>query len=103
MLNAARAQGRPIIVIAISTAAITQPTAIQMPPVTIQRMFSTRFSNDTPVPPAFLLRPDMAPACCDSNRYNESDIGLQRPRPLPKRGVIVVSEDKQNTSPPRHS
>src|SRR3954447_19141129 len=37
MLNAARAQGRPMMVMASRIAAMTQPAAIQIPPVTIQR------------------------------------------------------------------
>src|SRR5215510_3154969 len=36
MLNAALAQGKPIMVIAMTTAAITQPNAIHKPPKTIQ-------------------------------------------------------------------
>ena len=35
MLNAARAHGMPMMVIAMITAAISQPTAIQKPPNTI--------------------------------------------------------------------
>src|ERR1700688_2401858 len=41
MLNAARAQGRPMIVMAMMTAATTQAAAIHNPPKRIQRMFST--------------------------------------------------------------
>jgi hypothetical protein len=37
MLNAARAQGRPIIVIAMIAAAMSHATAIQMPPKNIHR------------------------------------------------------------------
>jgi hypothetical protein len=40
-LNAARAQGRPMMVIAMMTAAIIQPTAIHRPPNRIQMMFSS--------------------------------------------------------------
>ncbi len=39
MLKAARAHGRPMMVIAMITAAISQPTAIHNPPNTIQRIF----------------------------------------------------------------
>src|SRR4051794_26009763 len=38
MLNAARAQGRPTMVMAMITAASAQPAAIQRPPKTIQRI-----------------------------------------------------------------
>src|SRR5689334_7687298 len=38
MLKAARAQGRPMMVIAMITAATSQPNAIQAPPIRIQRM-----------------------------------------------------------------
>ena len=40
MLNAAQAQGRPMMVIAMMMPAITQASAIQKPPKTIQRIFS---------------------------------------------------------------
>src|SRR6266446_119715 len=40
MLNAARAHGRPMIVMAMMTAASSQPAAIHIPPVTIHRMLS---------------------------------------------------------------
>src|SRR5919108_3488734 len=46
MLNAERAQGMPMIVIAIRTQARSQPAAIQRPPVRIQRMFRIRLSSD---------------------------------------------------------
>src|SRR5882757_7472772 len=39
MLNAARAQGRPIMVMAMMMAATTQPNAIHTPPRRSQRMF----------------------------------------------------------------
>jgi hypothetical protein len=39
MLNAALAQGRPMIVMAMITAASIQPAAIQTPPKTIQSTF----------------------------------------------------------------
>src|SRR5437667_11725613 len=42
MLKAARVHGRPIMVIAIKMAAITQPTAIQRPPNTIHKPLSTK-------------------------------------------------------------
>src|SRR5215472_15677934 len=44
MLNAARAQGRPTMVIAMTMAATSQPKAIHAPPKKIQRKFS---SSDT--------------------------------------------------------
>ena len=40
MLNAARVQGSPMIVIAMTTAAIIQPTAIHRPPKTIHNTLS---------------------------------------------------------------
>src|SRR6516225_171331 len=46
MLNAARAHGIPMMVIAMTTAAISQPTAIQRPPKTIHKRFSTRETGD---------------------------------------------------------
>src|SRR5262245_44435507 len=46
MLIAALAQGRPIIVTAMMTAAIIQATAIQSPPNPIQRMFSKSEKKD---------------------------------------------------------
>ena len=49
MLKAARVHGRPMMVIAMITAAITQPTAIQKPPSTIQRMLRTRDTGDMPI------------------------------------------------------
>jgi hypothetical protein len=42
MLNAARVQGSPTMVIAMRTAAITQPIAIHRPPKTIHNMLSKR-------------------------------------------------------------
>ena len=50
MLNAARAQGRPMMVIAMMTAAISQPTAIQRPPKTIQNRLSRRDRADMGLP-----------------------------------------------------
>src|SRR6516162_6648088 len=44
MLNAARAQGRPTMVIAMMTAATSEPKAIHAPPRKIQRTFR---SSDT--------------------------------------------------------
>jgi hypothetical protein len=41
MFNAARVHGRPTIVIAMRTAAITQPNAIHRPPNVIHRRFKT--------------------------------------------------------------
>jgi hypothetical protein len=41
MLNAARVQGSPMIVIAMRAAAINHAIAIHSPPVTIHRMFSS--------------------------------------------------------------
>src|SRR6266511_6085941 len=46
MLKAARAHGRPMIVMSISTAAISHPTDIQRPPVRNQRTFSRRRNRD---------------------------------------------------------
>src|SRR5215471_9697029 len=46
MLNAARVQGRPMMVIAIATAAITQPTAIHRPPQTIHSRFRSTDMGD---------------------------------------------------------
>jgi len=46
MLKAARVQGRPIIVIAMTTAAMPQATAIQRPPKTIQKTLSRRDTAD---------------------------------------------------------
>ena len=46
MLNAARVHGRPTMVIAIRTAAITQPSAIHRPPKTIHNMFSKSDTGD---------------------------------------------------------
>src|SRR5215831_3125613 len=41
MVNAARAQGRPMIVMAMMTAAIVQHTAVHSPPNTIHRILSS--------------------------------------------------------------
>ena len=49
--KAARAQGRPMMVIARMTAAISQPIAIQSPPVTIQSTLSSRLTGDIGVGP----------------------------------------------------
>src|ERR671919_785985 len=57
MLKAARAQGRPMIVIAMITAAIIQPSAIQTPPVRIQSTFRMTFSGDIRAPLAGLAAP----------------------------------------------
>ena len=46
MLKAARAHGSPMMVIAMITAATSQATAIQMPPVRIQSTFRMMFSGD---------------------------------------------------------
>ena len=46
MLKAARAQGMPTIVIAITTAAISQPNAIHAPPSTIQSTFRSKETGD---------------------------------------------------------
>jgi hypothetical protein len=46
MVNAALAQGKPTIVIAMTTAAITQPSAIHKPPKTIQSRLRTRETRD---------------------------------------------------------
>ena len=45
-MNAARAQGRPMIVIAMMTAATSQPNAIHAPPSTIQRTFRSSETGD---------------------------------------------------------
>src|SRR6516164_8065760 len=50
MVSAARAQGRPMMVIAMITAAISQPAAIQNPPNRIHRRFRTRLAGDMAVP-----------------------------------------------------
>jgi hypothetical protein len=46
MLKAARAHGMPMIVIAMITAATSQPTAIQTPPKIIHKMLSRRDKGD---------------------------------------------------------
>jgi hypothetical protein len=46
MLNAARVLGSPMIVIAMMTAAITQPIAIHRPPKTIHKTLSRSDSGD---------------------------------------------------------
>src|SRR5947207_13497989 len=46
MLNAARAQGIPMIVIAMTTAATSQPNAIHAPPRTIQMILSSSETGD---------------------------------------------------------
>src|SRR5262245_42838894 len=46
MLNAALAQGNPTMVIAMTTAAITQPSAIHKPPKTIQSRLRRREMMD---------------------------------------------------------
>src|SRR5690242_15961702 len=46
MLTAARAQGMPIMVIVMITAAMSQATAIHKPPVNTQMIFKIRFSSD---------------------------------------------------------
>src|SRR5690348_17109879 len=46
MLKAARAQGRPMIVIAMMTAAMIQPNAIHRPPNRIQSRFRTIDTGD---------------------------------------------------------
>ena len=50
ILNAARAQGRPMMVIAMITAAIIQPAAIHRPPKTIQSTLSSSERGDMPKP-----------------------------------------------------
>ena len=50
MLKAARAQGKPMMVIAMMIPAITQPRAIQRPPKTIHNRFSTRDRADMGLP-----------------------------------------------------
>ena len=45
MLSAAQAQGRPMMVIAMMTAAITQASAIHSPPKTIHKMFKSSESG----------------------------------------------------------
>src|SRR5215471_6996913 len=47
MLKAARAQGKPMIVITMMTAAIAQPTAIHRPPNRIQSRLRRSDSTDT--------------------------------------------------------
>jgi len=49
MLNAARAQGIPMMVIAMTTAAITQPIAIHRPPNTIHSRFKRKAMSDIAV------------------------------------------------------
>ncbi len=46
MLNAARAQGMPTMVIAMMIEAMTQPTAIHRPPNTIQATLSSNDRGD---------------------------------------------------------
>src|SRR5215475_7335349 len=46
MLKAARAHGMPIMVIAMMTEAMTQPTAIHRPPNKIHSRFNSRESTD---------------------------------------------------------
>src|SRR5215467_5622586 len=48
MLKAARAHGRPMIVIAMITAATSQPTAIHRPPNTIHSRLRSRLKGDIP-------------------------------------------------------
>src|SRR4249919_2001604 len=50
MLNAARAHGKPMMVIAITIPAITQPKAIHRPPKMIHNRFSTRDRADMGLP-----------------------------------------------------
>ena len=46
MLNAARVHGRPMMVIAMTTAAIIQPAAIHRPPNTIHSRFRSKETGD---------------------------------------------------------
>jgi hypothetical protein len=65
MLNAALAQGKPTMVIAMTTAAITQPSAIHKPPKTIQSRLRRREMRDIATqrpttmrsPPALVVQP----------------------------------------------
>src|ERR1700736_1081426 len=68
MLSAARAQGRPMIVIAMMTAAISQPAAIHTPPKTNQRTlrskaieFTLFVPHDRGRPPIWCRVPIFAP------------------------------------------
>ena len=45
-MNAARAQGRPMMVMAMITAATSQPNAIHAPPSTIQTIFRSSETGD---------------------------------------------------------
>ena len=48
MLNAARVHGRTMMVIAMTTAAIIQATAIHRPPNTIHKIFGSKETGDIP-------------------------------------------------------
>src|SRR5262245_32424288 len=59
MPNAALAQGKPTMVIAMTTAAITQPNAIHKPPKTIQSRLRRREMRDIT-----MRRPTKTPKAC---------------------------------------
>ena len=60
MLKAARAQGMPTMVIAMITAAISQPMAIQMPPKIIHNKLSSSDRGDMVVLPRSVVLPTLA-------------------------------------------
>ena len=59
MLKAARAQGMPTMVIAMITAAISQPMAIQMPPKIIHSKLSSSDRGDMVVLPRSVVLPTL--------------------------------------------
>ena len=90
MLKAARAQGSPMIVIAMITVAISHPSAIQMPPVRIQSTFRTMLTGDIrALLSAFSVHRSLARATWSRARTNPNMgmIGRVRQRLYPAREV----------------
>src|SRR6516165_868353 len=88
MLNAAFAQGIPTRVIAIMTAAMSQPSAISRPPHTIQAMFSRRERTD-------ILRHLNTPGA-----NVDTEIGACQPgrRLSPRNGAVGNSPRRRNNT-----
>src|SRR5262249_38048232 len=79
MLNAARAQGMPTMVITMMTAAITHATAISRPPKTIQRMLSNSDNGDIGVGFPAGATVQLAAAAIGTNaHYVDSDAAVRQ-------------------------
>src|SRR5579883_628747 len=76
MLKAARVHGRPIIVMAMISAAISQPTAIIRPPQTIQRTLSRSDIGDIGALPCDMWEAAGAPASRAAFHDNVQGAGL---------------------------